>query len=73
MPDATFTCPDLTTFCRLDGLTLLSARPLADVAAICGYADQAHLNREFRDLADCTPRELALTFVQDAAVGITEA
>jgi len=55
MPDATFTCPDLTTFCRLDGLTLLSARPLADVAAICGYADQAHLNREFRDLADCTP------------------
>jgi AraC-like DNA-binding protein len=38
---------------------------LADVAYDCGYADQPHLNREFRALGGGTPREV--TFVQDAA------
>jgi AraC-like DNA-binding protein len=42
----------------------------AEIAALCGYADQSHLSREVRRLAGCTPRELAgdppVTFVQDA-------
>ena len=37
---------------------------LADAAYECGYADQPHLNRDFRALAGATPREV--TFVQDA-------
>ncbi|WP_148575198.1 helix-turn-helix domain-containing protein [Nocardioides caldifontis] len=33
----------------------LGRRPLAEVAARCGYADQAHLTREWTSLAGCTP------------------
>ncbi|TWG97839.1 AraC-like DNA-binding protein [Nocardioides sp. J9] len=47
---------------------LLGHRPLAEVAATCGYADQAHLAREWRALTGCTPttwlRE-EFPFVQD--------
>jgi AraC-like DNA-binding protein len=34
---------------------LMGRRPLADVAAECGYADQGHLARDWSDLAGCPP------------------
>jgi len=42
-----------------------SGRPLASVADAAGYADQAHLSREFVRLAGCPPGRYQVTFVQD--------
>lgn len=46
-----------------------AARPrrIADVAGDCGYADHAHLDREFRALAGCSPLEYVAGW---AAVGV---
>ncbi|MCA0034019.1 helix-turn-helix domain-containing protein [Mesorhizobium sp. B263B2A] len=45
----------IVRFNRALGLSKQPAAHWADIAADCGYADQAHLVREFRDLAGETP------------------
>src|SRR3954468_6860664 len=34
---------------------LMGRAPLAEVAAVCGYADQGHLARDWSDMAGCPP------------------
>jgi AraC-like DNA-binding protein len=55
-------------FQRAVGLLHAPTRPtFAEIAATCGYFDQAHLNRDFRDLAGATPTALRaeVNFFQD--------
>jgi AraC-like DNA-binding protein len=49
----------IVRFNRALGLSRQGKSDWADIAADCGYADQAHLVREFRDLAGETPTALA--------------
>jgi len=47
-----------------------AGQPLAEVAAVSGYADQPHLNREWREISGYSPREYLRAehpFVQDPA------
>jgi AraC-like DNA-binding protein len=49
---------------------------LAQVAALCGYSDQSHLTREFRELGSCTPaayRAVRFTNVPGLRAEATEA
>ena len=48
----------IVRFNRALGLSRQQGADWADIAADCGYADQAHLVREFRDLAGETPTAL---------------
>jgi AraC-like DNA-binding protein len=56
---------------RFDHAVNLLRRPglpsLAAVALTCGYYDQAHLNREFAQLAGCTPTAFLAGLDTDAA------
>jgi AraC-like DNA-binding protein len=45
----------VSRFQRSRSMMVNSARPLADIAADCGYTDQSHLSNEWRDFAGCTP------------------
>ena len=50
----------IVRFNRALGLSRQDQSDWADIAADCGYADQAHLVREFRDLAGETPTALSI-------------
>lgn len=55
-------------FRRASDLLGASSTSLAELAAVCGYYDQAHLDRDFREFAGTTPTAYAsqrVTFVQD--------
>ncbi|MER7467521.1 AraC family transcriptional regulator [Streptomyces sp. NPDC097981] len=43
---------------------------LTEVAAVCGFYDQAHLNREFRALAGTTPGQMAAARVAEGALAL---
>jgi AraC-like DNA-binding protein len=54
-----------------DQLVARNGSSLAELATGCGYYDQAHLDRDFREFADTTPTTYLseqVTFVQDAAL-----
>ncbi|MBJ3808088.1 helix-turn-helix transcriptional regulator [Streptomyces flavofungini] len=57
-------------FHRAVGLLARGAVDLNEVTSACGFYDQAHLNREFRALADVTPGELAAARVAEGAVSL---
>lgn len=47
----------ITRFTRAQALARRGGDGWADIAVACGYADQAHLIREFREFAGATPME----------------
>lgn len=63
------TAARVARFSRSADLVRRGDVPLAEIAVRCGYADQAHLAREWRGLAGTSPsrwlREDELAFVQD--------
>jgi len=40
---------------RAKRLLMSSSKPIADIAADCGFADQAHLNRSYKKIYETTP------------------
>lgn len=57
-------------FHRAAGLLTREGANLTEVTAACGFYDQAHLNREFRALADTTPGRVAAARVAEGALAL---
>ncbi|MEV8530491.1 AraC family transcriptional regulator [Streptomyces sp. NPDC051211] len=55
-------------FHRAVALLTREGANLTEVTAACGFYDQAHLNREFRALADTTPGRMAAARVVEGAL-----
>ncbi|WP_328925782.1 AraC family transcriptional regulator [Streptomyces sp. NBC_00190] len=55
-------------FHRAVGLLTREGANLTDVTAVCGFYDQAHLNREFRALAGTTPGRMSAARVAEGAL-----
>lgn len=45
------------------------SRGLAEIAFESGYSDQAHLNREFRELAGLRPTDLVAAQLDSGGIG----
>ncbi|MEV6688586.1 AraC family transcriptional regulator [Streptomyces sp. NPDC051130] len=57
-------------FHRAVGMLAREGVNLTEIPAACGFYDQAHLNREFRDLAGTTPGRMAAARVAEGAVAL---
>ncbi|MBT2449635.1 helix-turn-helix transcriptional regulator [Streptomyces sp. ISL-43] len=57
-------------FHRAAGLLAREGANLTEVTSACGFYDQAHLNREFRDLAGTTPGRMAAACVAEGALAL---
>ena len=55
-------------FERAVSLLGAGSHSLGEVAVECGYYDQAHLNRDFREFADASPGAFARRIVPDGGV-----
>jgi transcriptional regulator GlxA family with amidase domain len=55
-------------FERAVSLLAGGSHSLGEVAVECGYYDQAHLNRDFREFADASPGAFAQRIVPDGGV-----
>jgi AraC-like DNA-binding protein len=50
------------------GLRSSGTAALAEIAFDCGYSDQAHLNREFRQFAGVSPTEFVAAQLESGGI-----
>ena len=62
----------IVRFRRTLELVRTSRLPLAEIAGVAGYCDQAHLHSEFREHAGLTPREYARALRYPDSVNLVE-